>query len=60
MDLGALISGRNDFMNNSRQISLGGGVLGASGNSIVSSGSQYNKKQQENSFQMNIYTPDKY
>jgi hypothetical protein len=56
-----LVGGTYD-LNGSRQLSLGGGgVLGVSGNSIVSSATQQKKRDNnEAGFQMNVYTPDKY
>ena len=56
-------SSRNNHLDGNRQLSLGG-ILGAGGNSIVSSSSLQKKRQSDameaGAFQMNVYTPDKF
>ena len=57
MQLGSSSSTRNIQAALKRQLSQGGSVLIASGNSIVSNSSQ---KNDGGTFQMSVFTPDKY
>jgi hypothetical protein len=58
IDMGSSRNHNQFDLNGSRQLSLaGGGILGAAGNSILSSGSQ---QQPSGAFNMQVYTPDKY